>query len=752
MKHLIICREYPPAPSGGIGTYTSNIVQQLLERGETVHVIGQLWRGAEQAREERLGGRCVIHRLPLQDWEVSGRQPRPEVPPGEARALFASCLWVQSFAWQAGVLAELLIEQEGIDVVEAPDYEAPLYYLQLRRALGLGPARMPPLLVHLHSPTELIAHYDDWDPGRADVVTAKRLEHYSVRAADALLCPSHFLARQAESLFSLEQRSVEVIPYPIGDVARLDRDQRTWKQGSICYVGRLERRKGVLEWIRAAVVAATQNSELQFEFIGANILGNPGLGADEVLERLIPTELRRRFAFHGKRGRADMLSILHRARIAVVPSRWDNFPNACIEAMASGLPIIASPGGGMAEMVEDGRTGWLAESACSDDLWKALRRAVETPPETLARMGSSASESIRRKCDNRYVLDRHLDFKRGLRNRCARNSLRLPSHLSWSVNYPERSKRRESRPGTKRTGCGIVVVLCAPGSVDGIHLSLKSIDDQDQPAAGVVVVVPEWLQGDAVDMGTSSSVARWVVRTDRWNLATMKNRAIEVVACAGIEPLGFTFLRPGDCIDSGFLASCGDVLQRLPEVGIVSTWTRSQTTGAATTGPCPGYLYQLLTNEVSSPCVVRAAAILDAGCFDGSLDDGYEEWDAWSSILAAGSVAVTYPKILARCGHDARMTASPGRQNNQRFRQTILERNQEGLAPFAAELIRLLDTDGESWVRQASLAGASFARSERPPWVSSRRLRSLLRQTLGGRGRRLIRSLFASLRAFGAND
>jgi hypothetical protein len=43
MKHLIVSRKFPLAPSGGIGTYTQHISQLLAESGETVHVIGQLW-------------------------------------------------------------------------------------------------------------------------------------------------------------------------------------------------------------------------------------------------------------------------------------------------------------------------------------------------------------------------------------------------------------------------------------------------------------------------------------------------------------------------------------------------------------------------------------------------------------------------------------------------------------------------------------------------------------------------------------
>src|SRR5262249_33511504 len=65
MKHLIVCREYPPAPypPGGIGTYVKHISSLLAEAGESVHVIAQRWEGASSAVTESHDGRLVVHRI-----------------------------------------------------------------------------------------------------------------------------------------------------------------------------------------------------------------------------------------------------------------------------------------------------------------------------------------------------------------------------------------------------------------------------------------------------------------------------------------------------------------------------------------------------------------------------------------------------------------------------------------------------------------------------------------------------------------
>ena len=147
VKHLIICREYPPTPSGGIGTYVLHLSRLLAEVGDTVHVIGQFWAGAEKPLVENFNGRLVVDAHSHERLDVfTSALLSGDLKSVEARSLFASDFPPKCFSWQASLLAERLLEQEGIDVIEAQEYEAPLYYFQLRRALGLGPKKRPPCI------------------------------------------------------------------------------------------------------------------------------------------------------------------------------------------------------------------------------------------------------------------------------------------------------------------------------------------------------------------------------------------------------------------------------------------------------------------------------------------------------------------------------------------------------------------------------------------------------------------------------
>lgn len=695
MKHLIICREYPPAPGGGIGTYVLHISRLLAESGETVHVISQLWEGAEKKIEEKLHGRLIIHRIPFEDWvSFPNLKPGAAIKSPEERGLFGSGFHPQCFSWHASLLAENLVGKEGIDIIEAQEYEAPLYYLQLRRALGFGPKRRPPCIVHLHSPTEFIALHNDWDLYLPDTLTAKRLEDYSIAAADALLCPSRYLARQVESCYGLREGTVCVIPYPMGESPVLERDKEVWEQGTICYVGRLERRKGVIEWIDAAVTVAGKYSDVCFEFIGANVLGSNVMSGDDFVKHRIPDDLRMRFHFRGQQSRSSIPQFLAGARIAVVPSRWENFPNTCIEAMSSGLPVIASREGGMAEMIVDGRTGWLAGNSGSGGLASALQRAIETPSTKLAEMGRNASSDIRRICDNRKIVQSHLDLRNQIVNHGAKRSLHLPANLPMAKSSFPGGAARQISQNEGRKGIAIVVTCFNNGQL--LNECLQSIERQTKEPAAVIIIDDKSTEEQTLKVLCKAQHDGWqVIQKKNGNLIPANNTGIEAILGTETNLLGFVFLRAEDRLKPNFIAACESVLLQCPEVGLVSCWTQHcGTDDKIWIRPCPGFPYQWVSNDVAPFSAVRTEALQDAGYFRPGLSEGYDTWDLFNAVMAAGWVAVTIPEILGNhwVWNDSMVHISTLRRHGK-MRKDILGRFPHLIAMDAKDIVLLTQSN-----------------------------------------------------------
>ncbi len=103
--------------------------------------------------------------------------------------------------------------------------------------------------------------------------------------------------------------------------------------------------------------------------------------------------LRTRVHFAGTR--SDIRPYLAAASVMCLSSRSEAQPIAILEAMASGLPVVATRVGGIPEMVEDGVTGLLVEPGDPELLARALERAL-TDPDWNAHAGRLARERIER--------------------------------------------------------------------------------------------------------------------------------------------------------------------------------------------------------------------------------------------------------------------------------------------------------------------------------------------------------------------
>jgi glycogen synthase len=639
MTHLILCREYPPAPypAGGIGTYVKHIARLLAEAGETVHLIAQRWHGAPERVSAHFNGRLIVHRVSLDEPVREGT--------GLADAQLLSGLASsdcpsQVFSWQAAQLAECLIESESIDVIEAQEWEAPLYYLQVRRALGLGPRKEPPCLIHLHSPSQLIFRHNEWDETLTDFLPLCRFEEYSVKAADALLCPSRYLARGAGALFGFEPAAAEVVPYPIGDASFIERAPDIWDRNSICYFGRLELRKGVVEWVDAAVKAAGSHPTVRFEFIGndTSLGGSVGRSVEEFLKERIPRRLRPRFLFHGGRSRAELFRLLAEVSVAVVPSRWENLPFTCIEAMASGLPVLASPNGGMVELVTDGLNGWVARDGTASGLESALEKVLDTSPGKRAAMGREAAAAVRRICANDGVLERHIEVRAGLAASGATRSRLVPD-----TSFPRPHEDLDRR------GFGIVVTcLERPDLVPGC---LENISAQIVPPKAIIVIIHERFRkpiGDSLSVGAyaaaadhlsvlytteASPDAAWHPGADALLSMHPRLRAVALVSeKVRLAPL--------------YVREAESVFERQPGVGLTLSWISHEGGNELDTGPCPVSARGFTSRDPVEYAAVRVEVFRAAQRLR-EASPAATGWEAISEALASGGwSAVTYPDLL----------------------------------------------------------------------------------------------------------
>jgi glycosyltransferase involved in cell wall biosynthesis len=91
--------------------------------------------------------------------------------------------------------------------------------------------------------------------------------------------------------------------------------------------------------------------------------------------------------------RSDVPQILAALDVFVLPSLWEGMPNAILEAMAAGLPVVATAVGGTPEVVADGKTGLLVPSHNPAAMAEAMERLLRSP-DLRHRMGQAGREQV----------------------------------------------------------------------------------------------------------------------------------------------------------------------------------------------------------------------------------------------------------------------------------------------------------------------------------------------------------------------
>ncbi len=122
----------------------------------------------------------------------------------------------------------------------------------------------------------------------------------------------------------------------------------------------------------------------------------------EWLERRIQPHHRSRIRFEGPLPREQLRERLVRAAVCCFPSRWENFPNVCLEAMSLGVPVIGSDAGGMAEIIEDRRSGRIFPAGDVAALAQVLGEVFDASDREA--LGRAAIPRVTDYCDPRSLV------------------------------------------------------------------------------------------------------------------------------------------------------------------------------------------------------------------------------------------------------------------------------------------------------------------------------------------------------------
>lgn len=167
----------------------------------------------------------------------------------------------------------------------------------------------------------------------------------------------------------------------------------------ITTVGHIRKVKGIDIFIEAAAQVRNEFPNAVFLVVGRN---SEPKHADELKLLIEKHRLEQNFRFLGET--EAIYPLLKASDVFVLPSRSEGFSNALIEAMACGLPCVATRVGGNAEAIEEGVNGYLVENEDINGLADRLLRLLHDPVSAKA-MGAAGRNIVKAKFTSEVMID-----------------------------------------------------------------------------------------------------------------------------------------------------------------------------------------------------------------------------------------------------------------------------------------------------------------------------------------------------------
>ncbi|MDC9825773.1 glycosyltransferase family 4 protein [Devosia sp. ZB163] len=256
------------------------------------------------------------------------------------------------------------------------------------------------------------------------VVFTSAAQRKHTRYTDFLMSKVDAVVATSGKSASFVDRESRIIPHGVNTArfspvdSRSELKQQLGLDPGASYVGvfgAVRPSKGTDLFIDAMIANAGERPEWKALIVG-NVVPAQRRYAEELQQRVAAASLSDRITFLGHV--ADARDYIRAVDICVAPSRNEGFGLTPLEAMSSGVPVIASSAGSYAETVVDGQSGLLFETGSSASLAQALVRLMDDDQLRMA-LGKSGRERVLASFSVEREAAALLDLYRGL----ARDSL-----------------------------------------------------------------------------------------------------------------------------------------------------------------------------------------------------------------------------------------------------------------------------------------------------------------------------------------
>ncbi len=202
-----------------------------------------------------------------------------------------------------------------------------------------------------------------------------------------------------------EAKNLAIIPNPVSPVF-FQNASSGFNPEKLLYLGAINPRKNLILLLNALAELRSQGCLYELTIVGDYQEETYRREVESVISSL---NLEDSVSFLGWQSQKQILDIIREIAILVMPSEQENMPMAALEVMASGKPVIATKVGGIPEIIDDGRTGFLFEKGDSKALVEILKNLYHNPG-MIIEAGKAAKEKMEESYKAERIASRLLQY------------------------------------------------------------------------------------------------------------------------------------------------------------------------------------------------------------------------------------------------------------------------------------------------------------------------------------------------------
>lgn len=154
---------------------------------------------------------------------------------------------------------------------------------------------------------------------------------------------------------------------------------------TVLCVSRITERKGIKYLIEAVAQLVPKYPNVKLQIAGE------GDKLEELEKETRDRDLRDKVEFLGRVAHADLVKIYQGADVFVLPSLNEGMSNTMLEALSSGLPLVATDTGGTKELLNDGENGFIVKMKDADDIADKIEKLILNP-DLKKKMGEASRQ------------------------------------------------------------------------------------------------------------------------------------------------------------------------------------------------------------------------------------------------------------------------------------------------------------------------------------------------------------------------